>query len=112
MKDNLLNCIDEVISIIESSNEYQKYQTISKKMKNNSEIMNLISSVKALQQRLVKEQSLGKDISEIDEEINKKLKQLEEYPIYLGYTYLQEDLNSNIVLVKEKIENYINNLTN
>lgn len=112
MKDNLLNCIDEIISIIENSDEYQKYQTISKKMKNNSEVMNLISSIKILQQRLVKEQSLGNNISEIDEEINKKLKLLEEYPIYLEYTYLQEDLNNSIFLVKEKIENYINNLTN
>lgn len=112
MKDNLLNCIDEVISIIENSDEYQKYQTISKKMNNNSEVMNLISSIKILQQHLVKEQSLGNNISEIDEEINKKLKLLEEYPIYLEYTYLQEDLNNSILLVKEKIENYINNLTN
>lgn len=112
MKDNLLCGIDNIISIIENSNEYKEYQLLSKKMHNNNEINQLIKEVKTLQQKLVKEQALGNDIKNIDSEISKKLEELKEYPIYLEYIYLQEDLNNSILLVKEKLEKYINNLTN
>lgn len=112
MKDKILTKTDEIIDIIKSSEEYQKYIEVSNKMKSHKEIMILIDEVKSLQKKLVKEQSLNKDITSIDEEINKKLEQLEGYPIYLEYIYLQEDLNESISLVKEGIENYINNITN
>ena len=112
MKNNLLDGIDDIITIIESSDEYKKYQLLVKKMHNNKEITNLISEVKTLQQKLVKEEALGNDIKDIDNEIKEKLNKLKEYPIYLEYTYLQEDLNNSILLVKEKLEKYINDLTN
>lgn len=112
MDNIILSKIYEIIDIIKNSDEYQKYIEVSNKMKNNKEIMNLIDEVKSLQKNLVKEQSLGNDISLIDKEINKKLKQLEEYPIYLEYTYLQEDLDNSISLVKTSIEKCINNITN
>lgn len=112
MRDRVLSKTDEIIDIIKNSEEYRKYIEVSDKLKDHQEIMNLINDVKSLQKRIVKEESLGRDITFIDEEINKKLKQLEGYPIYLEYIYLQEDLNNSIQLVREKIENYINNITN
>ena len=112
MDNIILSKMDEIIDIIKNSDEYQKYIETSFKMKNNKDIMNLIEEVKSLQKKAVKEESFGRDVSIIDEEINKKIKQLEEYPIYLEYTYLQEDLNNSISLVKTTIENYINNITN
>lgn len=112
MDNIILNKIEEIVNIIKNSDEYKKYIEVSNKMKNNKEIMNLINEVKFLQKNLVKEQSFGNDISLIDEEINKKIKRLEEYPIYLEYTYLQEDLDNSISLVKTSIEKYINNITN
>ena len=112
MNNKILNKMDEIIDIIKNSDEYKGYMEISNKMKNNKDIMTLIEEVKLLQKRLVKEKSLGNDISNIDKEINNKLKHLEEYPIYLDYIYLQEDLNNSIGLVKTSVENYINNITN
>ncbi len=112
MNNKFLTKVDEIIDIIKNSDEYQKYIEISNKMKNNKEIMNLINEVKFLQKKLVKEQSLGNDVSSLDNEINNKLKCLEEYPIYLDYIYLQEDLNNSIGLVKTSIEKYINDITN
>lgn len=112
MDNIILSKIDEIIDIIKNSDEYQKYIEVSNKMKNNKEIITLIDEVKSLQKKLVKEQSFGNDISLIEEEINKKIEKLEEYPIYLEYTYLQEDLDNSISLVKTSIENYINNITN
>ena len=112
MRDKILNKTDEIIDIIRESDEYKKYLQVSNKMKNHEEIMNLINEIKSLQKQLVKDKSLNRDITNIDNEINKKLKQLEEYPIYLEYIYLQEDLDNSIQLVKEGIENYINSITN
>ena len=112
MNKKILNKVDEIINIINGSEEYQRYIEISNKMKDNKDIMALIDEVKLLQKKLVKEQSLGRDTSSIDEEINNKLKELEAYPIYLEYIYLQEDLNNSIGLVRTNIENYINNITN
>ena len=108
MDNIILSKIDEIINIIKDSGEYKKYHLV----KDNKDIMNLIDEVKLLQKKLVKEQILGNDITSIDEEINKRINELEEYPIYLEYTYLQEDLDNSISLVKTNIENYINNITN
>lgn len=112
MRDKILNKTDEIIDIIRESDEYKKYLQVSNKLKNHDEIMNLINEIKSLQKEIVKDKSLNKDTTNIDNEINKKLNQLEEYPIYLEYIYLQEDLNNSIQLVKEGIENYINSITN
>ena len=112
MRDKILTKTDEIIDIIKSSEEYQRYIEISNKLKEHKEIMSLIDEVKSLQKRLVKENALGKDIVAIDNEIDKKIKQLEGYPIYLDYIYLQEDLNNSMLLVRETIEKYINNITN
>lgn len=112
MDNIILSKIDEIIDIIKNSDEYQKYIEVSNKMKINKDIMDLIEEVKLLQKKAVKEESLGNDISLIDEEISNKLRKLEEYPIYLEYTYLQEDLDNSISLVKTSIEKQINNITN
>ena len=112
MRDKVINKIDEMIEIIKNSNEYQKYIEISNKMAKNEDIMHLINEVKALQKTLVKDKNLGKNIEHIEKEINDKVHLLEEYPIYLEYTYLQEDLNSAIKLIKSSIEDYIDKVIN
>lgn len=112
MKDKVLEKIDEIVSMIQNSEEYIRYIEISNKMKENKEVLEKIESIKKLQQQLVKEEAKGNDVQVLDKKIQEKLKQLEEIPLYLEYTYLQEDLNHSISLVKEKIENYMNELTN
>ena len=110
MRDKLNEKIDEMISIIKSSDEYKKYMEISSKMEQDEEIMTLIREIKELQKKIVKEESFGNDISTLDEDINKKIKLLEEYPIYLDYIYLQEDLNNTMQMIKESIEKYLYDL--
>lgn len=112
MKDKLHEKIDEMITIIQSSDEYKKYMEISSKMAQDEEIMTLIHEIKELQKKIVKEESMGHDINLLEEDINKKIKLLEEYPIYLDYMYLQEDLNNTMQMIKESIEKYLYNITN
>ena len=72
MRNKILEKTDEIIEIIKNSNEYQQYIEISNKMKDNKEIVSLINNIKKLQQKLVKEQSLGNDINVLDNEINEE----------------------------------------
>ncbi len=104
--------IDEIISIIKNSNEYKNYIEVSNKLQQNKDIMTLIDEVKFLQKELVKKKNKGINIKNIENEIDNKVKLLEEYPIYLEYLYLQEDLNNSINLIKSSIENYIDSIIN
>lgn len=112
MRDNILEKIDEIVSMIQNSEKYIRYIEVSNKMKENKELLEKIDAIKEMQQQLVKEEAKGNNIEEIDKKLKEKLKELEEVPLYIEYTYLQEDLNDSISLVREKIENYINEITN
>lgn len=112
MKNKILSKVDEIIDVIKSSEEYTKYIKVAEKMNNHKGIMNLIDEIKILQQKIVKDSSLNKDITLLEQEINKRLEQLESYPIYIEYITLQEELNNSMSLVKEGIEKHINNITN
>ena len=112
MNDLWQKKIDELINIIKDSEEYQKYQIVYQKMQKNKKIMTIIQDIKKLQKELVKRQSKGQDIKELDDEINHKLNLLQDYPLYLEYTYLQEDLNNVIALIKSNIEKYIDTIIN
>lgn len=112
MRDKILEKIDEIVSMIQNSEKYIRYIEVSNKMKENKELLEKIDAIKEMQQQLVKEEAKGNNIEEIDKKLKEKLKELEEVPLYIEYTYLQEDLNDSISLVREKIENYINEITN
>lgn len=112
MRDKILSKTEEIVNIIQNSKEYIRYIEVSNKMKENKELLEKIDAIKEMQQQLVKEEAKGNNIEEIDKKLKEKLKELEEVPLYIEYTYLQEDLNDSISLVREKIENYINEITN
>lgn len=110
--NDILDKTDNLISSIKNSSKYKKYIELRNKMRENEEIMEIISDIKSLQKELVKEQSIGNDISHIDEKIKEKLMFLESFPLYLEYSYLEEDLNIMFQLIKEIIQKHINDITN
>lgn len=112
MRDKTLDIIDQILEVIKNSEEYQKYIEVSNKMQNNKKVMALIKEIKDLQKSIVKKEYHKEDISLLEKDIDEKIKQLEEIPIYLEYTYLQEDLNDSISLIKNRIENYIDKIIN
>lgn len=111
MSDKVLEKIDEIIDIVKNSDQYKTYLEIVDKLRNNKEVMTLIKDIKLLQQEAVKKQSLGTSYKEIDSEIADKLKRLEDYPIYLEYTYLRDDLDQTFQNVKITLQDYINDKT-
>ncbi len=104
--------MDAIILAIKDSTEYQNYQKAFEKMQNNKEIMQIIEEIKSLQKDLVIKKEKGIATKDIDTTIDNKLKSLEEYPLYLEFSYLQEELNNAITIIKKSIEKYLDDIIN
>lgn len=104
--------VDELIALLKDSYDYQRYVQVSEKMKNDKEIMSLIEEVKANQKKIVNLEYRGEDTKDLESDIEKKLLQLDSYPIYKEYSYLVDDLNSLFQNIKNILEDYINKKIN
>lgn len=104
MKDKM----DELIETVKNDPLYQRYIIAKKSMQENEEIMALINKVKENQKSIVKAKSKNEDVSLYEEEIVSLMNELEKYPVYQEYSYLQEDLNEMFQELKFLVENSIN----
>ena len=68
----------------------------------------LILDIKKCQKDIVNKQYRNEDITALEEKIKNDLDELNSYPIYLEYSYLQEDLNNLFQSIRGILENYIN----
>lgn len=105
-KEELLKKVDELVSIIKNSNDYKRYIEL-KTIMENSEIMPIINKIKKVQRESIKNESRGINTLKLEEEIVSLKKELDSYPIYREYTYLQEDLNNDFQNIKKIIEDII-----
>jgi len=104
--------IDDLIKYIKDSDRYKRYLIVKDKLNENKEVKDKIKKVKDLQKEIVNLKYRNKDYSKEDKEIDRLLEELEEYPIYLEYNYLVEDLNYELKYIKESIEDEINKIVN
>ena len=108
-KEKLLTKLDELISLIKNTPNYKRYEELKSEMSNNKEIMNLVKNIKKLERSIVKKEYNKLDTKKDEEELMILKNKLKEYPDYLEYTYLQEDLNNDFQNIKKIIEDSINN---
>ena len=101
-KEELLKKVDELVSIIKNSNDYKRYIEL-KTIMENSEIMPIINKIKKVQRESIKNESRGINTLKLEALKN----ELDSYPIYREYTYLQEDLNNDFQNIKKIIEDII-----
>jgi cell fate (sporulation/competence/biofilm development) regulator YmcA (YheA/YmcA/DUF963 family) len=106
VKDNVLLKVDELVELIKQDEIYKRYMLVSSQMKNNNDIMSIISSIKKKQKDIVNLEYRNQDVSLLENEINNYLNELSNYPIYKEYTYLQKDLNDMFQGIKSILENY------
>ena len=106
--EEFYKAIDEVVSCIKDSLEYQNCMKIREKMSHNSEVMNLISDIKELQKQYIRS-SYNKDIKK---ELDYKKKKLESIPIYVIYLQNLEVVNEKIEYVKDSLNDYFYQLFN
>jgi Protein of unknown function (DUF964). len=112
LNELVLEKVESLVECIKESADYVKYLEISERLKKNKEIMNIIDEVKDLQKKIVKEEHNGNDFESLEKEIEKKLNMLNSYPIYVEFTYVQEDLNNTFQNIKDILEKYISSKTN
>lgn len=107
-KERLINKTKELVELIKNSSDYQKYLELKNKMKDNNEIMTLINKIKKEEKIITNKEYRKEDTKENNKNIDKMKQELETYPIYKEYIYLQEDLNNMFQSIKSIIENSLN----
>ena len=100
----------EVIESLKNSYDYQKYLELKKEMLANDKINKLINEIKTFQKELVKKEYNKQDFSLEEKEINKRLEILDSIPLYVEYNKFQSLVNEELTLIKDKINNYIDNI--
>lgn len=108
-KELVLTKLDELISLIKNTPNYKRYEELKSKMSNNEDIMDLVKSIKKLEQSIVKKEYNKLDTKKDEDKLENLKNKLKEFPDYLEYTYLQEDLNNDFQNIKKIIEDSINN---
>ena len=100
--EELSKSIDELVSVVINSKEYQNVIELKKKMNDNKELINLINEVKVLQKKYVKSAYDKK----LKEELEIKEKELNSIPIYSIYNENLSIVNEMISLIKDELNNY------
>lgn len=95
----ILDKIDEIIEVIKSSPNYQKYLSLQEKMNGNQELINLINEVKDLQKAIVN--GIDKE-----NELKEKMTLLENNPLYREYNNTVNDINNEFAIVENTLNNY------
>lgn len=108
--ENLFNKFDEIIYEIKNSNDYKNYVILHKMMIDNEEINKLISEIKDLQKVIVNKEYKKVDFFKEEEQLNENLNKLNSIPLYVEYDKYQKKLDDQFQLLKEKINNYIENI--
>ncbi len=91
--------IDEIIETVENSSEYQKYLLLQEEMKKNKKLTKLLNEVRLLQKDYVHH-------LKSKEELDKKMQELSEYPLYREYQNTLDDLNNTYTIIENRINNY------
>ncbi len=99
--------LNNIITYIKESNDYKKLMYYKDKIKGNKKLLNLIKKVKDLQKEYIR----NKD-SKVKEELETKVEELNTYNDFTLYNYYLNKVNGSLDLIKNKINNYFDNLFN
>ena len=105
LNKEILDKIDEIILLIESSSNYQKYLNLKDTISNNKDIMILINEIKVLQKDVVHH-------FDKKELLNKKIEELNNFPLYREYNNILYELNNEFSIIEKSINNYFNKKIN
>lgn len=108
--ESIKDKFDEIIETLKNSYNYQKYLELKQEMLANDKINKLIDEIKTIQKELVKKEYNKQDFSYEETEINKRLEILDLLPLYVEYNKYQSLVNEELTLIKDKINNYIDNI--
>lgn len=103
------NKINELFDTINNSKEYLEYQKIKDVLEKDESIISLIEEIKILQQKSV-DLEYNNDLKymEIDKEIEEKVNELNNNPIYQEYLNKINEFNDILATSSKMLEQYVN----
>ena len=101
----ILDKVDEIVNLIKSSDDYQKYLLLQENMNKNTDLINLINEVKSLQKEIV----YGKDK---ESELKEKMTLLDNNPLYREYNNTLSEINNKFAIVENTLNNYFDKKLN
>ena len=104
--ENVVSDLEEIVNVIQNSNEYQMCIKLQKQMAENAFICERVKQIKKLQKQFVQS---GYD-SKIKKELDKLVKELETIPVYVIYTENLEVVNQKIDYVRDSLNDYFQSL--
>ena len=110
--EKLLNKFDDILEELKRSPKYQDLLAVKKQLEDNEEIKSLISEIKGLQKTMVKKEAEKKSFAKEEEIYQEKLNLLNSIPLYQEYSYLLDDIQVDLEIIRSSIEKEINKLTN
>ena len=103
--NKLLEEFDEVLTLFQKSEKYQRYLVLKEKLSKNEKAMKWIEEAKYYQKELVRlEHTSTASVIPTLEKYQERLKRLEELPIYQAYQESQREINQDLQEIKKKIE--------
>lgn len=99
MNKDILDKIDEIINIIENSDDYKKYLSLKESIKNNKELTTLINKVRILQQDYLHKR-INKTL------LDEKTKELNNNPLYREYINTLSEINNIYGIIETSLNNY------
>ena len=107
MEEKLDKALEELINSFNEDDDFQEYFRVREKVKNNKEIMDLISLVKKLQKELVKSGS-----EEVQKELDDTVSKLESIPLYDTYNKKLEIANQKNELLVKEVNDFFQSVVN
>jgi len=107
MEKKLSKAISEVVTAITDSEEFKECIRLKEKMNQNSEIKELIESVKKLQKKYVRTQD-----DDVKAELDKVQEKLDSIPLYDSYQKKLAEVNNKINFIKDELNDYFYNVVN
>lgn len=99
VNNEILKKVDEIISLIEKGEDYQKYLALKDKMDKNKELKLLINEVKLLQKDVVHHQ-------EKENLLKEKMDELSNNPLYREYENTLFEINNTYTIIENGLNNY------
>lgn len=93
--------LDNLFDKLKQSTSYKDYVNVVNKLKENDDITSLISEIKRLQKILINEKD-----KVVEKELDNLNLKLNSYPIYQTYLIKKEELEEELVVIKEMFEKY------
>lgn len=109
MKDEVFKQIDVLIDKIKNTLTYTRYIELDAQLSNNLHLVALVHSIKQLNKDLVKaeHQQKIKDIEMLEYELETKIRELYQMPLYQEYIASCKQLSSMIEQINRQMEHFL-----